>query len=306
MALTGEEIRSRLSVFAARWSVYEGGERSEAQTFLNQLFECYGTPRDEVAHFEHSQAGGFGDLIWPGVCLVEMKAPIEARRLERHREQALRYWIESADPARNQPAPEWVVICAFRRLEVWQPGKFPAQPRVVLDLIDLPDQYDALLFLAGREPVFDGGQAALTRDAVIHLVDLYEQLKERRAAPPDVLRDFLLQCVWCLFAEDLGQLPAHRFTALIEELIAHPHRSSGDDLYGLFAALDDPAAGSRVHGMYADVPYANGGLFESPARVHLERDELRHLREAAQFQWRDVQPSIFGSLLEGGLGHDQQ
>ena len=39
MALTGEEIRARLSVFAARWSVYDGSERGEAQTFLNELFE---------------------------------------------------------------------------------------------------------------------------------------------------------------------------------------------------------------------------------------------------------------------------
>ena len=35
-------------------------------------------------------------------------------------------------------------------------------------------------------------------------------------------------------------------------------------------------------------------------------DELRLLRDAAQFQWSQVQPSIFGSLLEGDLGHDQQ
>ena len=45
MALTGEEIRARLSVFAAKWSVYDGGERSEAQSFLNELFDCYGTAR---------------------------------------------------------------------------------------------------------------------------------------------------------------------------------------------------------------------------------------------------------------------
>jgi hypothetical protein len=36
--LTGEEIRAALTAFAARWSVYEGTERSEAQTYLNELF----------------------------------------------------------------------------------------------------------------------------------------------------------------------------------------------------------------------------------------------------------------------------
>jgi type II restriction/modification system DNA methylase subunit YeeA len=169
----------------------------------------------------------------------------------------------------------------------------------------VPDQYDALLFLAGGEPVFTGGQAALTREAVVHLVDLYEQLSERRAADFAVLRDFLLQCVWCLFAEDLGQIPEHRFMRVVDELIANPRRSSADELGQLFTLLNTD--GDRPqHGLYAGTPYANGGLFERPARVHLTAEELEHLRAATRFQWHEVQPSIFGSLLEGGLGHDQQ
>jgi hypothetical protein len=303
---TGEEIRARLTAFAARWSVYEGSERSEAQTFLNELFECYGQPRSEVARFEHAQAGRFLDLIWPRVCLIEMKAPSEASKLTKHRDQAMRYWREAADPSKDIPAPRYVVICAFRRLEIWEPGSFPAAPRLELDLIDLPDQYDALLFLMGREPVFTGGQAALTREAVVHVVDLYERLKSRRAAPPDVLRDFVLQCVWCLFAEDLGQLPEHLFTRIVDDLLANPQHSSADLLHDLFAWLNDPSSTRPLHGLYVGTPYANGSLFQSQPRVHLEHDELESLREAAQFGWAGVQPSIFGSLLEGGLGHDKQ
>ena len=305
MPLTGEEIRARLTAFAARWSVYDRSERAEAQTFLNELFECYGTRRIDVATFEEPQEGRFLDLIWPRTCIIEMKAPGEAKRLDKHRAQALDYWRNSADPAANVPAPPYVVLCAFRRLEVWEPGRYPNAPRLVLDLIDLPDQYDALLFLAGGEPVFQGGQAALTREAVVHLVDLHERLSDRAAAPFETLRDFLLQSVWCLFAEDLGQIPGHRFTSVLDELIASPKRSSADELGQLFQWLNTP--GERpLHGLYAGTPYANGGLFESPARVHLDREELEQLRAAAGFNWKQVQPSIFGSLLEGGLGHDQQ
>jgi len=67
VALTGEEIRARLQAFAARWSVYEGSERGEAQTFLNELFECYGASREKVGTCEQRQAGGFVDLIRPEV-----------------------------------------------------------------------------------------------------------------------------------------------------------------------------------------------------------------------------------------------
>jgi len=306
MGLTGEEIRRRLEALAARWSVYDGSERAEAQTFLNQLFECYGQERGEVAHFEQPQAGRFVDLIWPRVCLIEMKAPSEAGRLARHRAQALDYWRDAADPERGVEAPRFVVICAFRTLEIWEPGRFPKAPRETIELSELPEQYDALLFLADEEPVFTGGQAKLTRDAVEHVTDIHHRLGGRRAADPDVLRDFLLQSVWSMFAEDLGQIPGHRFTRIVDELLAQRARSSADDLGGLFETLNDPRRPRPEHGLYAGVPYANGGLFERPARVHLDAEELGLLRVACGFNWREVDPQIFGSLLEKGLGHDTQ
>lgn len=305
MALTGEEIRSRLVALAEKWSVYAGSERAEAHTFIHQLFACYGQCREAVATFEEPQAGGFIDLIWPRVCIVEMKRPSEAPRLDRHREQGFRYWRESADSERGVPAPRYLVLCAFTRFEVWEPGAYPEAPRAEFDLIELPDRYETLLFLAGREPVFIGGHEAITREAVGKLTELYTRLRERRAADAEVLRDFCLQSVWCMFAEDLGQIEAQLFTRLVERLLEDPQRSSLDELGQLFTYLNTPGGGPD-HGLYAGVRYANGGLFRNPARVHLDLDELEVLRVACRSDWTQVQPSIFGSLLEGGLGHDMQ
>jgi hypothetical protein len=117
--LTGEDIRARLSRFAAHWTLYEGSERSEAQTFLNELLACYGTDRRKVADFEAPQEGRFLDMLWPRVCIIEMKAPAQAGRLSSHRQQALDYWRESSDPGRGIPAAPFVVLCAFHRFEVW-------------------------------------------------------------------------------------------------------------------------------------------------------------------------------------------
>jgi hypothetical protein len=305
MALSGEEIRRRLVAFAEKWSLYDGSERAEAQTYLNELFQCYGTVRGEVARFEDPQHGRFLDLVWDRVCIVEMKRPSEAGRLAAHREQALRYWRDSADPARNLPTPRFVVLCAFRRFEVWEPGGYPAAPRMEFDLVDLPDRADALLFLAGREPVFLSAQEAVTREAVDHVTGLYRRLLERRAAPSDVLRDFVLQSVWAMFAEDLGQLEGHLFTRIVNDLIATPTRSSADDLGGLFRWLNTPGA-RPDGGLYADTRYVNGGLFQTPSEVHLEVAELEELRRACDFDWKRVAPHIFGSLLEGALGRDSQ
>jgi hypothetical protein len=176
----------------------------------------------------------------------------------------------------------------------------------LFELIELPDRYDALLFLAGETPVFVGGHAAVTSGAAQMVTELSQRLAERRCGGPDDRRDFILQCVWSMFAEDLGQIPGHRFRLLIEDLIANPHRSSADELGRLFELLNDPSSSRPNQGQYAGVPYANGGLFEHPARLHLEVDELELLHGATAFNWREVQPQIFGSLLEGTLGHDKQ
>ncbi len=191
------------------------------------------------------------------------------------------------------------MLCAFKRFEVWEPGAYPEAPRAEFDLIELPDRYETLLFLAGREPVFLGGHEAITREAVGKLTDLYARLRERRAADADVLRDFCLQSVWCMFAEDLGQIEAQLFTRLVDRLIEDPQRSSLDEIGQLFTYLKTPGGGPD-HGLYAGVRYANGGLFQDPVRVHLDTDELELLRAACQSDWTKVQPSIFGSLLEVG------
>lgn len=304
--MTGEEIQRNLVDFARRWSLYDGSERSEAQTFLNELFACYGTNRlDSGARFEDAQEGRFLDLYWERRCIIEMKRPGEAGRLAAHRGQALDYWRNAADPGRNVPAPRFVVLCAFRRFEVWEPGAYPGAPRAEFDLVELPDRVDALMFLAEQEPVFIESQEAVTRDAVRLVTGLYSRLGDRRAADPDVLRDFLLQTVWCLFAEDLHQLEGHIFTTLVDDLIANPRRSSLDDLGQLFEWLNRPDAPPQS-GMYSATRYVNGGLFEQPARVHLERDELLALRLACEYDWRKVEPHIFGSLLQGALGRDAQ
>jgi hypothetical protein len=62
--LSGEEIRRRLGEFVEQWRTYQGTERAEAQTFLNQLLACYGTDRGQVARFEEPTGGGFIDLIY--------------------------------------------------------------------------------------------------------------------------------------------------------------------------------------------------------------------------------------------------
>jgi hypothetical protein len=306
---SGEEIQSALRKFVARWCEYSDSERSEAQTFLNELVACYGADRKAVgARFEDAHtATGIMDMYWPSVCIVEMKAPHRADKLSEHRKQALDYWHSSDDAASNRAAPPYVVLCAFQRFEVWEPGRFPSGPRADFTLDELPENYEKLLFLTGtdQEPLFGTSYKKLTTEAAKVVAELYQALLERKAAAPETLRSFVLQIVWCLFAEDLGMLEGHPVQRIIEILVQYPDRSSFTELGSLFDVLNDPSDYGR-YGVLQGTRYVNGSLFAKPAKVHLDQDDLVMLVKAAEFDWRKVDPTIFGSLMEAILGHDRR
>jgi hypothetical protein len=172
MPRSGEEIERALREFVEKWDSFGGTEKSASQTFLNQLFECYTGTKDVFeagARFEEfgptDDGSGYMDLYWPDVAIIEMKRPAETARLDTHRRQVLDYWRNSADVLESKAAPRYLVLCSFRRFEVWEPGRFPKEPVDAFDLAELPDRYEALMFLAGDEPIFGGAGQQLTRGA---------------------------------------------------------------------------------------------------------------------------------------------
>lgn len=304
---SGLEIQRDLEAFVAKWRHYEGSERSEAQTFLNELYAAYGTDRAEAgAKFEDFRSSaGFMDLHQPGVLIVEMKRP--GTPLEQATDQRRRYWQESSDPELDIQAARWVIVCNFQSFEIWEPGRFPNHPRLRFSLTDLTDHYDALLFLQSEsiEPVFSEHRRELTADAARHIADLYVSMAERSAAPDDEMQRFTMQLVWTLFAEDLGMLEGYPLQRTVEKLLREDDPDSARDLGYLFKLLNQKGNQNR-HGIYEGTRYVNGELFAQSDAVYLTREELEHLKRASEFDWRQVNPTIFGSLLEGVLGDDRR
>jgi hypothetical protein len=60
-------------------------------------------------------------------------------------------------------------------------------------------------------------------------------------------------------------------------------------------------AGNFSVALSADVLRFNGKLFREPHVLPLDRDQIGLLLEAAKFDWCDVEPAIFGTLLERAL-----
>ncbi len=138
--------------------------------------------------------------------------------------------------------------------------------------------------------------ARVTRDIADRLAKLAKSLEEAGHAPRDTAA-FLMRCLFTMFAEDVWLLPKGAFTRLLESLRDTPEHFV-PMVEELWSKMNE---GGFSTSLRQPVLRFNGGLFAESAALPLNRDQLMLLIEAAQCDWRDVEPAIFGTLLERAL-----
>jgi SAM-dependent methyltransferase len=113
---------------------------------------------------------------------------------------------------------------------------------------------------------------------------------------------FLMRCIFAMFAEDIGLLPAGGFLKLIEMYKGRAdrfHHAAND----FFDKMDK---GGHLPAIQADIRRFNGGLFREAISVPITEDELGLLEQAARRDWKNVEPAIFGTLLEQALSERER
>ena len=136
---------------------------------------------------------------------------------------------------------------------------------------------------------------AVTRQLAENLAKVAASLEENH--DPDRVAGFLMRCLFTMFAEDVELLPPRSFTELLERcrgnLDAFPKI-----LDSLWATMDSGGFDSAI---MEDVRAFNGSLFEDHDALPVSEAQLELLIKAAEADWSDVEPAIFGTLLERAL-----
>ncbi|MCB0586081.1 MAG: class I SAM-dependent DNA methyltransferase, partial [Phaeodactylibacter sp.] len=135
----------------------------------------------------------------------------------------------------------------------------------------------------------------VTRKIADRLARLARSLEKENA--PERVAHFLMRCLFTMFAEDVGLLPDKSFTQLLSDMQKAP---------GTFVPMLESLWGSMNKGGFSvvlrkNLPRFNGGLFAETDVIDLDADQIQLLLEAADSDWRDVEPAIFGTLLERAL-----
>ena len=137
--------------------------------------------------------------------------------------------------------------------------------------------------------------AEVSRDIAERLARIARNLEGKHH--PKEVAEFLMRCLFTMFAEDVGLLPKKSFEKLLGEVVETPENFA-PALESLWRVMDE---GGYAPHLNTTIKRFNGALFRKRKAIALEKEDIRELQIAAGRDWRDVEPAIFGTLLERAL-----
>ena len=165
-----------------------------------------------------------------------------------------------------------------------------------LEDIGTPENQQKLRWLFTDPEKFRPGRTVqdITADAAGRFASIARSLTDR-GHDPEKVAHFLIQCLFCMFAEDIGLLPKRLFERVLDK--------RGSDTVKLGAALGELFRAMQAGGdfLLEDIAWFNGGLFARIELIELAPGEIDALHAASKMDWSAIEPAILGTLFERGL-----
>lgn len=285
--------------FIAKWHNNPLKERASYQLHFLDLCELVGaekpSPQTENTYcFERgaSRTGaghGWADVWKQGYFAFEYKA--NGKNLETALKQLMTYALALDNPP-------LLVVCDTDIIQIHT--HFTGTPSEVhtIALADI-GQHDNLNKLKAlfTQPDYFRPKVtthAVTIEAANRLGKIADRLNHAGNTPLQTAH-FLIQCVFCMFAEDAKLLPEKLFETVLDK--SNPDGTKAQArLTQLFQAMQTGGDFAMI-----DIPWFNGGLFADINVPMLTTADVVELLGAARMDWRAIEPAILGTLFERGL-----
>jgi hypothetical protein len=174
-----------------------------------------------------------------------------------------------------------------------------------IKLKELSNYFDFFLPLAGSEVYNASNNNEADRNASYKMASLYDLLIEENPsiynskASIHNLNIFLSRLLFCFFAEDTEIFEQDSiFTNTLAQHTSENGKDTHTFLDILFDRLDTES-GKGYPDFLAKFPYVNGGLFNQKINSPIFTAKARKtLIELGGLQWKDINPDIFGSMIQ--------
>ena len=282
--------------FVERWSNSGFGERQGAQPFFIDLCAVVGHPTPaaygdpEKFTFEKSVPGGFADAYLEEHFGWEFKG--QDAQLDGAFDQLLRYQV-------HLKTPPLLIVSSFQtiRIQTNFPGMETARYDVAIGDLEQPERLELVrdaFFAPQRLRDRLRSVDAVTRETASLFQSIVEDM-EARNEDPERLARYLNQLVFCLYSEDAGLLPDGLFSRIVRQHYRDP-AIFDRAIRSLFAQMSTGGFSGAD-----EIAHFDGDLFNVVDTVELSTVALQRLGEACDRNWRDIEPSIFGTLFERAL-----
>ncbi|MBW8444403.1 MAG: class I SAM-dependent DNA methyltransferase [Arenimonas sp.] len=138
--------------------------------------------------------------------------------------------------------------------------------------------------------------ARVTREIAARIARVSKALEEQGHATEEVAM-FLMRMLFTMFAEDVDLLPKDSFKDLLKDCATKPEIFPGM-MQDLWKAMDEGGFTATIR---EKVKKFNGEFFKDRRALPLAKEEIGELLAAANHDWKDVEPAIFGTFLEQAL-----
>ena len=225
--------------------------------------------------------------------------------------QALR-----GSPATAKGRCKFILATDGQTLEAEELG---AGETIACDYPGFPDHFGFFLPLAGISTVKEIKDNPIDVRATGRLNKLYVELlrenpdwatAERRGD----MNHFMARLIFCFFAEDTDIFNGDGlFTRTVEQMSERDAGNTHRVLSEIFRAMN-VKIGERVKLAQASLPrwadafpYVNGGLFSGSAEVpRFTRMARTYLLHAGTLNWKQINPDIFGSMIQAVADEDER
>lgn len=189
---------------------------------------------------------------------------------------------------------------------------------IACDFEDFPNHFGFLLPLAGISTIKEIKDNPIDVRATGRLNKLYVELlrenpdwaKEERRSD---MNHFMARLVFCFFAEDTDIFDGKGlFTRTVDRMSANDGSNTHQVLSEIFRAMnikgvDRADTDPRLPNWATAFPYVNGGLFSGSTEVpRFTRMARSYLMHAGALSWREINPDIFGSMIQAVADDDER
>jgi len=263
--------------------------------FPYALLEIYDTPRATITKIQNGSMNKgelSGDVLWKGKLFFRPAADGDVANT-----------LEGIKQARATSAnkPRFLVASDGKEVSVYDTkADEPFHKRWP----ELNELFDVFLPLAGVERYMAAKENPADIKAAGRLAKFYDAILEcnpdwKKPEFRHQLNLFMTRTLFCLFAEDTGIFAEGLFSRTADEFTLEDGSDTHEVLKTVFDVMDVKDDRKGYPQFAKDFPYVNGGLFREKTEVpRFSKKARRLLLDACQLKWSEINPDIFGSMIQ--------